>query len=343
MGDIEHLRAALGRAKAGDVGGFTVLVERFQDMAVGYSYSILGDFHLAEDAAQEAFLEAYPNLHKVYGPEAFPGWFKRIVFKHCDRILRRKKLASTQLEDADLVAATDGDPESAAEARELEAEIREAVESLPPTTRSAVTLFYVSDYSQREICEFLGIPATTLKSRMHRGRKQLQERMIDMVEQDLRQNRPSKDKDFVNGVRSGLRDVHAGRTEASLIDGDGGRLLYRGYSVESLAERSSFEEVCYLMFYGALPTRRQLDGFDAELKSGRDVTASTLGMLRGLTGMQPLDALRTVVSAMSGSEPEAPDRSHQGTVREGVRITASAPTILAAHSRMSRGEGPHSS
>ena len=169
-----------------------VLVERFQDMAVGYSYSILGDFHLAEDAAQEAFLEAYPNLHKVYGPEAFPRWFKRIVFKHCDRILRRRKLASTQLEDADLVAATDGSPESAAEARELEAEIRAAVDSLPSTTRSAITLFYVSDYSQREICEFLDIPATTLKSRLHRGRKQLQERMIGMVEQDLRRHRPSK-------------------------------------------------------------------------------------------------------------------------------------------------------
>ena len=103
-----------------------------RNMAVGYSYSILGDFHLAEDAAQEAFLEAYPDLHKVYGPEAFPSWFKRIVFKHCDRILRRKTLAATQLEDADLVAAPEGSPESAAEARELEAEIHAAVKSLPP-------------------------------------------------------------------------------------------------------------------------------------------------------------------------------------------------------------------
>ena len=112
---MEHLREALEQAKAGDVDGFAVLVERFQDMAVGYSYSILGDFHLAEDAAQEAFLEAYPNLHKVYGPEAFPSWFKRIVFKHCDRILRRKTIAATRLDEASLVAAPDGDPESAAE------------------------------------------------------------------------------------------------------------------------------------------------------------------------------------------------------------------------------------
>ena len=337
---MEHLRDALEQAKEGDVDGFAVLVERFQDMAVGYSYSILGDFHLAEDAAQEVFLEAYLNLYKVYGPEAFPSWFKRIVFKHCDCILRRKTLHATQLEDADLVAAPDGDPESAAEARELEAETYAAVKSLPPTVRSAIALFYVSDYSQREICEFLGIPVTTLKSRLHRGRKQLQERMIGMVEEDLRQNRPSNDKAFVNGVRSGLRDVCAGWTGASLIDGERGRLFYRGYSVESLAEHSSFEEVCYLMFYGALPTRGQLQELDADLKSGRHVPAGTMSMLRSMTGMQPIDALRTVVSAMSGSGAESADNSHQSAIRKGIRMTASAATILAAHSRMSREEDP---
>ena len=338
---MEQLRGFLEQAKAGDLDGFASLVERFQDMAAGYAYSILGDFHLAEDAAQEAFLEAYPNLHKVYGPEAFPGWLKRIVFKHCDRILRRKTIAARPIdESAEQVAAPGGNPQSAAEAGELKAEIRDAVDSLPTTTRTAVALYYISDYSQREICEFLGIPATTLKSRLHRGRRQLQERMIGMVEQDLRRNRPSRDKDFVNGVRSGLRDVYAGWTEASLIDGDRGRLLYRGYSVEELAEHSSFEEVCYLMFYGALPTRGQLGEFDAELKSGRGVTASTLSMLRSLAGMQPLDALRTVVSAMGASEDESADSSFEGAVRRGVRVTASAPTILAAHSRMSRGEDP---
>ena len=337
---MEHLRDALEQAKEGDVDGFAVLVERFQDMAVGYSHSILGDFHLAEDAAQEAFLEAYPNLHKVYGPEAFPGWFKRIVVKHCDRILRRKTITATRLEGADQVVASDGNPQLAAEARELQAVIHEAVESLPPTTRTAVTLLYISDYSHREICEFLGIPVTTLKSRLHRGRKQLQERMIGMVEEDLRQNRPSNDKAFVNGVRSGLRDVYAGWTGASLIDGERGRLFYRGYSVESLAEHSSFEEVCYLMFYGALPTRGQLQELDADLKSGRHVPAGTMSMLRSMTGMQPIDALRTVVSAMSGSGAESADNSHQSAIRKGIRMTASAPTILAAHSRMRRGEDP---
>ena len=81
---MEHLRDALEQAKAGDVDGFAVLVDRFQDMAVGYSYSILGDFHLAEDAAQEAFLEAIQTCTKSTGPEAFPSWFGHPVYRTAD-------------------------------------------------------------------------------------------------------------------------------------------------------------------------------------------------------------------------------------------------------------------
>ncbi|NIR02616.1 MAG: RNA polymerase subunit sigma-24, partial [Gemmatimonadales bacterium] len=64
----------------------------FQDMAVGYAYSILGDFHLAEDAAQEAFVQAYLDLRKLRVPQAFPSWLRRIVFKQCDRFTRRKRV-----------------------------------------------------------------------------------------------------------------------------------------------------------------------------------------------------------------------------------------------------------
>ena len=335
---MEELRDALEQAKTGNLRGFTILVERFQNMAVGYAYSILRDFHLAEDAAQEAFTEAYPNLHKVYGPEAFPSWFRKILFKHCDRTLQGKRLNATRLEAAGSVAATDGDPASIAEARELEAELRKAVNSLPPTARSAITLFYISDYSQHEICEFLGIPITTLKSRLHRARRQLHERMIGMVEKNLRQNRPSKDKHFATRVQKGLRDVYVDRTEASLIDGDRGKLFYRGYSVEDLAEHSTFEDVSYLMFFGVLPTRAQLENFDADMKSERHLPDHILSLLQEMTPMQPIDALRTVVSAMGGFDAETAGNSLQATIRKGIRITASAPTILAAHSRMGKGE-----
>ena len=337
---MEQLRDALERAKAGDIDGFAFLVERFQDMAVGYSYAVLGDFHLAEDAAQEAFMEAYPNLHKVYGPEAFPSWLRRVVFKHCDRIRRRKTVSTTQLAEARSVASSDGNPEASAEASELEAEVRSAVSSLPPSMRLAITLFYISDYSQREICEFLGIPVTTLKSRLHRGLRHLRERMIGMVEESLQQNRPSKDKSFAVGVQRGLRDVYVDRTETSLIDGERGRLSYRGYSVDSLANLSTSEEVCYLIFYGTLPTRAELEAFDAKLKSLRAIPDKALSLLRETSQMQPIDALRTVVSAIGGWEPGGVDNSRQATIGRGASITAAVPTILAAHYRMRRGEEP---
>ena len=61
-------------------------------MSYGYAYSLLRDAHLAEDAAQEAFVDAYRHLDDLRTPAAFPGWFRRVVFKHCDRITRGRRV-----------------------------------------------------------------------------------------------------------------------------------------------------------------------------------------------------------------------------------------------------------
>ena len=68
-------------ARKGDDEAFEELIRRFQRMAVGYAFAILGDFQLAEDAAQEAFVEAYGKLAALREAEAFPGWLRKIVFK----------------------------------------------------------------------------------------------------------------------------------------------------------------------------------------------------------------------------------------------------------------------
>ena len=69
------------QSDAAPLDAYAEIVRRFQDMAAGYAYALLGDFHFAEDAAQEAFLQAYLDLEKLAEPAAFPGWFRRIVFK----------------------------------------------------------------------------------------------------------------------------------------------------------------------------------------------------------------------------------------------------------------------
>ena len=85
------LTAIIEKSVGGDLHAFGILIERFQDMAVGYAYSLLGDFQLAEDAAQEAFLDTYRNIGQLREPRAFSSWFRRIVFKHCDRVTRTFK------------------------------------------------------------------------------------------------------------------------------------------------------------------------------------------------------------------------------------------------------------
>ena len=78
-------------ARAGDRAAFGTIVRRFQDMAFGGAYARLGDVDESQDAAQEAFLDAWRLLGDLRDPAAFPGWFRRIVLKHADRIARARQ------------------------------------------------------------------------------------------------------------------------------------------------------------------------------------------------------------------------------------------------------------
>jgi len=88
---MDELNALLKAAQKGDLDATGELLERFQSMATGYAYSLLGDEHLAEDAVQAAYFEACLQLSRVYSAEAFPAWLRRLVFKQCDGIRRKRK------------------------------------------------------------------------------------------------------------------------------------------------------------------------------------------------------------------------------------------------------------
>src|SRR5437660_1660623 len=146
------------RTCAGETDAYGLLVRRFQDMAVAYGYSLLRDWQAAEDASQEAFLEAFRDLPKLRQPEAFPGWFRRIVFKQCDRIRRRKGVPTVPLELL-------GDPAREAvhqvdelEQREWKDQLLQAIDALPEHERQTVLLYYMSGYSYQEIGQFLHVP-----------------------------------------------------------------------------------------------------------------------------------------------------------------------------------------
>ena len=211
---MDTLIALIQRAQAGDREAFGAIVQRFQDMAVGYAYALLGDFHLAEDAAQEAFIQAFHDLPTLHEPRAFAAWFRRIVFKHCDRLTRRKQKPTISLDAVREVACAHVEPAQLAEQAELQAEVHAAIAGLPEHTRAVTLLFYISDYSQREIAAFLDVPLTTVKKRLQAARRQLQQRMLAMVQDNLHEQAPSRNERFAQRVTAAVAAVQSGDVAA---------------------------------------------------------------------------------------------------------------------------------
>jgi RNA polymerase sigma factor (sigma-70 family) len=181
------------RARAGDVAAFTVLVGRFRHFAFGYALALVRDFAAAEDVAQEAFLAAWRSLGRLQTPAAFAGWFRGIVGHCAHRVLRRAVLATVPLEHAAGVASDGPGPDGEAERRQRAAAVLAAIESLPASLREVTVLHYVEDRSHREIAAFLGLPATTVNNRLHAARARLEERMLAMIKDTLREHRPPDD------------------------------------------------------------------------------------------------------------------------------------------------------
>ncbi len=183
---MEETQTLVTRARKGDLDAYGLIVARFQDMAYGYACAILGDYHLAEDAAQEAFLAAYRDLPKLNDPAAFPGWFRRIVSRICARLLGGRASAAAPLEAARAVASNDMGPSQAAQRKEMRDAVLRAIRSLPDAERQVTTLFYINGYSQADIAGFLEVPVSTVKNRLHTSRKRLKERMLSMVAEELK-------------------------------------------------------------------------------------------------------------------------------------------------------------
>ena len=134
----------------------------------------------------------------------------------------------------------------------------------------------------------------------------------------------------------GLEGVVAAQTEISEVDGQNGRLIYRGgYLIHELAERS-YEEVAYLLLHGELPDATQLSDFKRKLAAGSALNGAALAALSGLPrDADPMDALRTLISAQ-GAAPDCPKPDMQAA----IAATAVAPTAVAAYYRHQRGDQP---
>ncbi len=136
-------------------------------------------------------------------------------------------------------------------------------------------------------------------------------------------------------LHPGLKEVYLDDTTVSYIDGEKGRLFYRGYSIEALAENSTFEEVVFLLIHGHLPSRYELFTLKDTLRNERELPDRVLMILKSFPRETTrIEILRTIISALALFDPDDYDYSKEANIRKGLRIIAKIPTIMAYSHRI---------
>jgi RNA polymerase sigma factor (sigma-70 family) len=175
---------------------FGELVKRYQDAAFGSAYAIRKDRAAAEDVTQAAFLTAWLRRHDLREPLAFGGWLRAIVRTECFRSIRRQRVVTVPLEDIPSMPATSV-PDNLSRL-ELRGVLLEAIATLSESDRTVIIIRYMSDLSYQEMSDFLDIPVSTVKKRLHEARKRLRtwftnETRGERARSVLRDYRPSRD------------------------------------------------------------------------------------------------------------------------------------------------------
>lgn len=142
-------------------------------------------------------------------------------------------------------------------------------------------------------------------------------------------------------MNPGLEGVVVGETAISLVAGEEGRLTYRGYDIADLAAHASFEEVSYLLWYGKLPNRGELDEHSRAMAAQRELPKGITDAMRAWPrDAWPMDVLRTAVSSLSLYVPVQKDGTHVSDIAAAIRLTSACATAVAAWDRLRRGQEP---
>ncbi|RKU06877.1 hypothetical protein C6503_25300 [Candidatus Poribacteria bacterium] len=180
------------RTLAGDDTAFGILLQRHQKSVHALVWRKLGDFHIAEDITQDTFLQAYKKLSTLKNHNQFAGWLYVIADRLCIDWRRKRRLITQSLEDTPVEeiekasyihhVSEKQETERTERHREL---VKKLLAKLPESERTVVTLYYLGEMTTKEIGKFLGVSVGTIKSRLLRGRKRLQEDEELMIQEVL--------------------------------------------------------------------------------------------------------------------------------------------------------------
>ena len=173
--------ALIQRVLAADETAFAELVKKYQKPVHTLAWRKIGDFHIAEDITQEVFLKMYQRLHTLKDPNQFSGWLYVITANLCATWLRKKRIQTQPLEDTEpTMIQEDAYSEHVVEERSrtaIESQrevVKKLLAKLKESERTVMTLYYLGEMTVEEISRFLGVSASTIKSRLRRARHRLQ-------------------------------------------------------------------------------------------------------------------------------------------------------------------------
>ncbi len=180
------------RTLSGDDTAFGILLQRYQKSVHALVWRKIGDFHIAEDITQDTFLQAYKKLSTLKNHNQFAGWLYVIADRLCIDWSRKRRLITQSLEDTPVEEIERASyAHHVSEQRQTEITehrhelVKKLLAKLPESERTVVTLYYLGEMTTKEIGKFLGVSVDTIKSRLRRGRKRLQEDEELMIQEVL--------------------------------------------------------------------------------------------------------------------------------------------------------------
>ena len=182
--DVQLIRRIL----SGNDEAFSVLVRKHQKSIHALAWRKVGDFHIAEEITQDTFLQVYKNLAQLKNPNQFAGWIYVIANRICLKWLEKNKFVMQSLDDTPAEEIEESSyTHHASDQRQTEVTedrhelVKRLLAQLPESERTVVSLHYLGEMTAKEIGKFLGVSVNTIKSRLRRGRKRLQEQQEELL------------------------------------------------------------------------------------------------------------------------------------------------------------------
>lgn len=302
---VDNVSDLIRRVQAGDLQSYEEVVERLRAWAFSHAFARLGDSQLAEDAVQEAFVEAYRNLGKLSAPEAFASWFQKVLATACNRMTRRRRVVTVPLTGAEETMQGGTSLSSELERIERDRIVHMAIQSLPDSQRTVTALYFIGGMTQREIGDYLSLSEAAVKKRLFNARRKLKEYVINMAKTI------SDEAMSTEGVSARVIAELVSRPQPLLIEGHPIRSIvddikaaipeYETIESSEIEPRDIYSSIreAYLLEYGG--------GYclDSETMLRMHTTGATL---RAIQGREPPVRLLTAGRVFRPSEME--DDSH---------------------------------